>query len=100
MAQDDVDIHHQDGHWYTRNAGESRNVGGPFRTKEEAIEAGRRYAGRRRPQHEEHHGTTHAEKADKEALADEDRGDHDRHEYREHTDRYEKRESRETLEEN
>jgi len=55
MAQEDVDTYHQDGRWYNRNAGESRDVSGPFRTKEEAIEAGRRYGGHRRPEHEERH---------------------------------------------
>ncbi|NQX33555.1 DUF2188 domain-containing protein [Herbiconiux sp. VKM Ac-2851] len=59
MSQDDVETYHQDGSWYNREAGESRNTSGPFRSKEEAVEAGRRYGGRRRGEHHEHHGSDH-----------------------------------------
>jgi hypothetical protein len=46
MTEPEVSTYHQDGRWYNRIEGDSRNVSGPFHTKEEAEEAAHYYASR------------------------------------------------------
>lgn len=56
MSEPEVSTYHQDGSWYNRIEGASQNVSGPFRTKEEAVEAAYYYAGRH---HSGRHGSEH-----------------------------------------
>lgn len=50
MPAGDVETFHQDGEWHNRIEGE-KGTTGPFRTKAEAVEAGRAEARRRQREH-------------------------------------------------